>query len=57
MLSMIAQSFGVPSKAISTMLGTIQKMKFYLRTGFGDLEGHVAVPESRPHQDPGDYAG
>jgi len=41
MLSIIAQSFGVPSKAISTMLGTIQDMNFYLQTGFGDLEGHV----------------
>lgn len=41
MLSMITQSFGVPSRAIGTMLSTIQDMKFHLRTGFGDSEGYA----------------
>ena len=41
MLSMILQAFGVPSKAVKSMLGTIQDMKFFLRTGYGDSEGYV----------------
>jgi hypothetical protein len=36
MASLIYQAFGVPSSAIATMLGAIEKMNFFLRTGFGD---------------------
>jgi hypothetical protein len=36
MASMIFQAFGVPTTAIESMLGTIENMKFFLRTGFGD---------------------
>jgi hypothetical protein len=34
--SLVFQAFGVPTTAIETMLSTIENMKFFLRTGFGD---------------------
>ena len=34
--SMVFQSLGVPKKVAVSMLSTIQDMKFFLRTGFGD---------------------
>jgi hypothetical protein len=34
--SLVFQAFGVPESAIESMLGTIESMKFFLRTGFGD---------------------
>ena len=33
---LIFQAFGVPTTAVSSMLGAIENMKFFLRTGFGD---------------------
>ncbi len=36
MASLIFQVFGVPITAVETMLGGIENMKFFLRTGFGD---------------------
>jgi hypothetical protein len=36
MASLVFQAFGVPLTAAETMLGTIENMKFFLRTGFGD---------------------
>ena len=36
MASLIFQSFGVESAAVSAMLETIQEMKFFLRTAYGD---------------------
>jgi hypothetical protein len=36
MASLIFQSFGVKSAAVSAMLETIQEMKFFLRTAYGD---------------------
>ena len=36
MASLIFQSFGVESTAVSTMLETIQEMKFFLQTAYGD---------------------
>jgi hypothetical protein len=36
MASLIFQSFGVKSTAVSSMLETIQEMKFFLRTAYGD---------------------
>jgi hypothetical protein len=36
MASMIFQAFGVPTTAIESMLRTIQNMKFFSRTGFGN---------------------
>ena len=38
MASLIFQSFGVKSTAVSAMLETIQEMKFFLRTEYGDLK-------------------
>jgi len=36
MVSLIFQSFGVQSTAVSAMLETIQEMKFFLQTAYGD---------------------
>ena len=36
MASLVFQAFGVPPTAVESMLGTIENMKFFLRTGFGD---------------------
>jgi hypothetical protein len=36
MASLVFQAFGVPTMAIGTMLGAIENMKFFLRTGFGN---------------------
>jgi hypothetical protein len=36
MASLIFQSFGVKSAAVSSMLETIQEMKFFLRMAYGD---------------------
>jgi hypothetical protein len=36
MASLIFQAFGVPLTAVEMILGTIENMKFFLRTGFGD---------------------
>jgi hypothetical protein len=37
----IFQSFGVEDTAVATMLETIQEMKFFLRTAYGDLTNFV----------------
>jgi len=34
--SLVFQAFGIPLSALESMLTTIQEMKFFLRTGFGD---------------------
>ncbi len=36
MASLVFQAFGVPMTAIKTILGAIEKIKFFLQTGFGD---------------------
>jgi hypothetical protein len=36
MASLIFQAFGVPTSAVESILGAIENMKFFLRTGFGD---------------------
>jgi hypothetical protein len=41
MASMVFQSFGVPTPAIESMLTTIQNMKFFLRTGYGDSANYA----------------
>jgi hypothetical protein len=38
---MIFQAFGVPTPAIVSKLLTIQRMKFFLCTGYGDSEGYA----------------
>jgi hypothetical protein len=44
---MIFQAFGVPTTAIESMLGAIENMKFFLRTGFRDsksfAEGGISI--------------
>ncbi len=41
MASMIFQAVGMPTPAIVSMLSTIQDMKFFLRTGYGDSAGYA----------------
>jgi hypothetical protein len=47
MASLIFQAFGVPTTATKSMLGTIENMKFFLRTGFGDSKsfagGNISI--------------
>jgi hypothetical protein len=51
MASMVFQSFGVPTPAIKLMLTTIQNMKFFLCTGYGDSVNY-AGGESNNSEDP-----
>ncbi len=51
MASMDFQSFGIPAPAIESMLTTIQNMKFFLRTGYGD-SANYARGESEEVEDP-----
>jgi hypothetical protein len=51
MASMVFQSFGVPTPAIESMLTTIQNMKFFLWTGYGDSAAY-AGGESNNKDDP-----
>jgi hypothetical protein len=39
--SMVFQSLGVPQEAATSMLSTIQDMRFFLRTGFGDSTAYA----------------
>jgi hypothetical protein len=41
MASMIFQAFGVPTPAIASKLSTIQRMRFFLCTGYRDSEGYA----------------
>ena len=41
MASMVFQAFGVPTGPIRSMLTTLQDLRFYLRTGYGDSKGYV----------------
>jgi hypothetical protein len=41
MASMVFQAFDVPTPAIESMLTTIQNMKIFLRTGYGNPEGYA----------------
>ncbi len=36
MASLVFQAFGMPTTAVETILGAIENMKFFLRTGFRD---------------------
>ena len=48
---MVFQAFGVPTPAIESMLTTIQEMRFYLRTGYGD-SSDFAGGKSSDQDDP-----
>jgi hypothetical protein len=50
MASMVFQSFGVPAPAIESMLTSIQNMKFFLCTGYGDSA--TTGGESEDAEDP-----
>ena len=41
--SLVFQAFGVPSSAAECMLMTIQEVKFFLRTGFGDSSDFASL--------------
>ena len=47
MALLIFQAFGIPTTATKSMLGTIENMKFFLRTGFGDSKsfagGNISI--------------
>ncbi len=34
--SLVFQAFGIPQSAIASMLGAIENIKFFIRTGFGE---------------------
>ncbi len=51
MVSLIFQAFGVPLTAVETMLGAIENMKFFLRTGFGDSKSFAGGSISIKTQD------
>jgi hypothetical protein len=51
MTSMVFESFGVPAPAIKLMLTTIQHMKLFLCTGYGDSTAY-AGGESDNSEDP-----
>ncbi len=42
------QAFGIPTPAIRAMLSTIQDMRFYLRTGFGNSKNYSGSNKSNP---------
>ncbi len=48
---MVFQSFDVPTPAIELMLTTIQNMKFFLRTGYGDSAAYTGG-QSNNKEDP-----
>ncbi len=41
--SLVFQAFGVPLSASESVLTTIQEMKFFLCTGFGDLTNFASL--------------
>ncbi len=43
MALLVFQALGVPITAVETMLGAIENMKFFLRTGFGDSTSFAGV--------------
>ena len=61
MASMVFQAFGVPTQVIESMLKTIQNMRFYLQTGYGDSKeypgGETARYVSRKWSLPGSLGG
>ena len=50
MVSIVMQAFGVPAEACESMLSTIQDMKFYLRTGYGDSKEFVGGPKGDSYE-------
>jgi hypothetical protein len=48
--SMAFQSLGLPQEAAKSMLATIQDMRFYLRTGFGDSRAYAGLSKGKKTQ-------
>jgi hypothetical protein len=48
--SMVFQSLGVPQEAATSLLSTIQDMRFFLRTGFGDSKAYVGSTNGKKTQ-------
>jgi hypothetical protein len=48
--SLVFQALGVPQEAIISMLTTIQDMKFFLRTGFGDSKDYAGSTRGKMTQ-------
>jgi hypothetical protein len=48
--SMVFQSLGVPREAATSMLSTIQDMRFYLQTGFGDSTAYASSMRGKKTQ-------
>jgi hypothetical protein len=48
--SMVFQSLGMPQEAAVSMLSTIQEMKFFLRTGYGDSKVYAGSAEGKRTQ-------
>ncbi len=48
--SLVFQSLGVPKAAVILLLSTIQAMKFFLRTGFGDSKVHAGSTDGKKTQ-------
>jgi hypothetical protein len=54
MASLVFQAFGVPVTEVESMLATIENMKFFLWTGFGDsisfVGGGISIKMQRMYQ-------
>ncbi len=48
--SMVFQSLGVPQEAATSMLSTIQDMRFFPRTGFGDSKAYAGLTRGKKTQ-------
>jgi hypothetical protein len=53
--SLVFQAFGIPTRAIETMLGAIENMKFFLRTRFGDSKSFAGGGDQ--HENTRTYSG
>ncbi len=48
--SLVFQSLGVPKAVVVSLLSTMQDMKLFLRTGFGDSKVHAGSTEGKKTQ-------
>ena len=56
-ISLSTQAIGLPISIIITTLITLQYMKFYLRTGFGDSSSYYSSKQNHPYQGMGQGNG
>ena len=50
--SLVFQAFGVPEEAVQSMLSTIEEMKYFLRTAYGDSKNFRGHKRSVNFKDP-----